>query len=134
MKLQVIAGTVKIDSYTMQIGNNCVIRPDEEIAAVKHSEALVDDKDSACVLTPCNKNLHEISCVKGPAAFLDILSPPYDVDQYGKGPRPCTFFRIINKDQSTESAERSDKVKLVVTESPPDFYSRSLKYLGPPLR
>ncbi|XP_015585473.1 2-aminoethanethiol dioxygenase [Cephus cinctus] len=133
--LKVIAGVIKIDSYSMQYADgDHIIKPNEEITAVKHPGIIVKDNDDACVLTPSERNLHEISCVEGPAAFLDILSPPYNVDEYGKGSRLCTFFRIISSQRATNSDEKTENVQLMVIDSPPDFYSRSLKYLGPPLR
>lgn len=129
-----IAGAVKIDGFTMEKSGSDKIKPNTNYTAVKHPGSIIKDTDDACVLTPRERNLHQISCVEGPAAFLDILSPPYDVDEYGNGTRPCTFFRITGSIRSTESDVDLEKVSLVSTESPSDFYSRSLKYLGPPLR
>ncbi|XP_046493132.1 2-aminoethanethiol dioxygenase [Neodiprion pinetum] len=131
--LKVIAGTVKIDSFTLEISGDHIMEPNTGYTAIKHPGMLVKDTDDACVLTPREKNLHQISCIDGPAAFLDILSPPYDGEEYGNM-RPCTFFRITGSIRSTESGEKSEKVQLVPSESPPDFFSISLEYLGPQLR
>lgn len=132
--LKVIAGAVKIESFTMETSVDDIIEPNTGYTAIKHAGKVAKDTDDACVLTPWERNLHEISCVEGPAAFLDILSPPYDVDEFGRGTRPCTFFRVTGSLRTTENDDKLDKVRLESTESPPDFFSRSLKYLGPPLR
>lgn len=80
------------------------------------------------MVTPTIKNLHEITCLEGPCAFLDILSPPYDTGEYGEGKRPCTFYKVVtNKDGD-------DKVQLMVYDVPHEFYSESLPYKGRPLR
>lgn len=100
-----------------------------ELIATKHPSVIVQSQDEPCMLTPTEKNLHEIECIDGPAAFLDVISPPYIADVYGDGPRPCTFFKqtsIINK--------TTDEVKLAVMRSPKDFSSIRLNYQGPPLR
>lgn len=132
--LKVISGVVELNSYSLRTKSDHVIKLNEEIAAVKHRSIALHSNSPACILTPSEKNLHEISCVEGPAAFLDILSPPYDVDEFGKGPRPCTFFKVVNFKLCTESADVVEEVQLSVTESPPDFYSSSLKYTGPELK
>lgn len=128
-----ISGVVELNSYSLRTKSDHVFKLNEEIAAVRHRPISLDSNSSACILTPSEKNLHEISCVEGPAAFLDILSPPYDVDEFGKGPRPCTFFKVKSK-LCTESADVVEEIQLSVIESPPDFYSSSLKYIGPPLK
>jgi cysteamine dioxygenase len=119
---------VKIDSYSIQSYSNKVIDQSKGIPAVRHSSSIIKQTDPACVLTPVLKNLHEITCLEGPAAFLDVLSPPYDTGEYGEGKRPCTFFKVISIN------EISDNVQLVATDVPPTFYSRSINYMGQPLR
>lgn len=132
--LKVISGIVELNSYSMRTKNDHVIKSNEEITAIKHRSISLNSNSSACILTPSEKNLHEIKCIQGPAAFLDILSPPYDVDEFGKGPRPCTFFKIVKSKLCTESADVFEEVQLSVIESPRDFYSSTLKYIGPPLK
>ncbi|XP_011312439.1 2-aminoethanethiol dioxygenase [Fopius arisanus] len=134
--LKVINGTVKIDSVTTQIPQGRVIQLDEELTALRHASQIVQANDPACVLTPHDHNFHEISCLKGPAAFLDILSPPYDVDldERQRSIRPCTFFRQIAQEQTNGPEGAPVKVRLLAVVQPPLFYSTNLKYLGPPLR
>ncbi|XP_011632548.1 2-aminoethanethiol dioxygenase [Pogonomyrmex barbatus] len=132
--LKVISGMVELSSYSLKTKGDHVIKANEEITAVRHRPVSLHSNSSVCIFTPMEKNLHEILCVEGPAAFLDILSPPYDVDEFGKGERPCTFFKIVKSNLCTESTDIIEEVQLSVVESPPDFYSSSLEYTGPPLK
>jgi len=126
---------VELNSYSLKTKYDHIIKGnEEEITAVRHRPVFLHDNLPAYILTPTEKNLHEILCVEGPAAFLDILSPPYDVDEFGKGPRPCTFFKTVKSKLCTESTDIIEEVQLSVMESPPDFYSTSLEYIGPPLK
>ncbi|KYN03526.1 PREDICTED: 2-aminoethanethiol dioxygenase [Cyphomyrmex costatus] len=131
--LKVISGMVELSSYSLKTKSNHVIKAKEEIAAVKHRPVCLHSNSPACILTPTEKNLHEISCVEGPAAFLDILSPPYD-NEFGNGTRPCTFFKTVKSKLYTESADIIEEVQLSVVENISDFYSLNLDYMGPPLQ
>ncbi|XP_058803646.1 2-aminoethanethiol dioxygenase [Phymastichus coffea] len=124
--LKVINGVVKIDSYTIESPNS-TIEINQRIPATRHPSMIIGTTDPACVLTPDKRNLHEITCIEGPAAFLDILSPPYDTDEYGDGKRPCRYFKCI-------SNEMTEQVQLMIADVPSSFYSRTIKYLGKPLR
>ena len=131
--LKVISGAVQVNSYTLKTNDDHIIKVNKEVSALRHRPISLHSNSPACMLTPRDKNLHEISCIEGPAAFLDILSPPYDVDEGGKGPRPCTFFKTISSKLCTDLSDVTEEVKLLGIEGPPDFYSESLKYTGPPL-
>ncbi|KAL0133357.1 hypothetical protein PUN28_000837 [Cardiocondyla obscurior] len=131
--LKVISGMVELNSYSLKTKNH-VIKPKEEIAAVRHRPVYLDSNSPACTFTPAEKNLHEILSVEGPAAFLDILSPPYDVDKFGNGSRPCTYFKTVKSKLCSELADIIEEVQLSVTENFPDFYSSSLEYMGPSLK
>ncbi|CAK9832730.1 2-aminoethanethiol dioxygenase [Anthophora retusa] len=132
--LKVISGIVQVNNYTLKANEDHTIRLNKEVMALRHKPISLHSNSAACTLTPRDKNLHEITCIEGPAAFLDILSPPYDVDDCGKGPRPCTFFKTVSSSKlCTDSPDIVEEVKLVVIEGPPDFCSGSLKYTGPPL-
>ena len=53
------------------------------------------------IFTPVTANIHQIESVGGPAAFLDILAPPYNID-----PPPGaadTQVRSIERDKSEGS-------------------------------
>lgn len=135
--LQVINGTVKIDTFTTQIPPDQTIKYDEEIIGLKYPSMIVEKNNPACVLSPHERNFHEIFCLNGPAAFLDILSPPYELElnHLGKSIRPCTFFRQISEEQSSNNdGQLPIRVRLLAGELPQYFHSITLKYLGPPLR
>ncbi|RZF45143.1 hypothetical protein LSTR_LSTR012605 [Laodelphax striatellus] len=94
--------------------------------AVKEPEVVVDQSDDACLLSPRRGNLHEIHTVDGPAAFVDILSPPYDTDIPGVGPRPCRYFREVSHPDDNLVK------KLIRIPSPSDYWSDTAPYTGPP--
>jgi cysteamine dioxygenase len=137
--LKVIAGTVKIESYTA-IPNNagaespssggrllCQTSKNRTQRAIKMPEAIVSENDGACFLTPSERNLHEIQSVDGPAAFLDILSPPYDEI----GERSCHYFK-----EETGDAHGlvSNETRLIRIPSPPEYWNDVAVYEGPTIR
>lgn len=124
---QVLNGAVKIDSYSIEetdYDSEMCFSEENPLNAIKHPSLVVRENDPACVLTPRERNLHEISCIEGPAAFLDILSPPYDSDT---GHPRCTLYKAIGSNDN-------DKVKLVPMEPPENFTSENIKYMGPSLQ
>lgn len=125
---------IELSSYSLKTKNDHVIKANEEITAVRHRPVYLHSNSPACTFTPTEQNLHEIFGMEGPAAFLDILSPPYDVDEYGKGTRPCTFFKTVKSKLCTELTDIIEEVQLSVVENLPDFYSSSLEYMGPSLK
>ncbi|XP_020294863.1 2-aminoethanethiol dioxygenase [Pseudomyrmex gracilis] len=131
--LKVISGIVELNSYSLKTKRDHITKG-SEIAALRHRPISLHCDSPACILTPAEKNLHEILCVEGPAAFLDILSPPYDVDDFGRGPRPCTFFKPVQSKVCTDESDVIEEVQLTVTESPSDFYSLNVEYIGPSLK
>ncbi|XP_075229211.1 2-aminoethanethiol dioxygenase [Lycorma delicatula] len=95
------------------------------LLAVKEPEMLICEKDEASVLCPKQRNIHEIRSVGGPAAFLDILAPPYKTDIPGVGPRPCRYFKDVSL------GEEAPVKKLVRIPSPADYWSDTAPYQGP---
>lgn len=119
---------MRIESYTLE-DNREIFEMYQQIPAVKHDPVIVKSTDPSCVLKPILKNLHEVTCLEGPAAFLDILSPSYNIlGKYGDNLRLCTYFKVIEVDNA------SNKVQLVVADIPSDFYSVNIKYTGEPLK
>ena len=111
-------------------------------ASKKCSDGVYDVDSDACVLTPSDANLHEIEAVNGPAAFLDVLAPPYDPS----GGRECHYYKEYTfKDQndkrrlspssssssSTDGHQQEDITWLVETSHPDDFWCDSSTYQGP---
>lgn len=83
-------------------------------------------QSAPCVLSPAKDNLHEIDAVDGPAAFLDILAPPYDPNDG----RDCHYYKVLQtvgrKEQGSE-----DEVWLVEIPQPDDFWCGGEPYPGP---
>ncbi|KAL1494776.1 hypothetical protein ABEB36_010321 [Hypothenemus hampei] len=79
-----------------------------------------------CVLNPNFKNLHEIQSVNEPAAFLDILSPPYDCPEPGSETRTCSYYSKLCQ-------VSPDVYRLQETISPSWYWTDSIPYTGPDL-
>ena len=56
------------------------LRFGELFLAEQGSIVTVTPESSCCILSPLQSNIHKIESVDGPAAFLDILAPPYNID------------------------------------------------------
>lgn len=97
--LKAIAGNIRLQSYT-KISNcsaasqispvandqkNEIIRANF-IPVVQETAITMTSKCDSALLTPNERNFHEIAAIDGPAAFFDILSPPYDAK------RKCSFY------------------------------------------
>ncbi|XP_027696547.1 2-aminoethanethiol dioxygenase [Vombatus ursinus] len=67
-------------------GQRAVVR-----RALLRSRAEYTEASAPCLLSPHRDNLHQIDAVDGPAAFLDILAPPYDPDDG----RDCHYYRLL---------------------------------------
>ncbi|KAK7919497.1 hypothetical protein WMY93_010781 [Mugilogobius chulae] len=80
-----------------------------------------------CLLTPHHDNLHQIEALGGPAAFLDILAPPYDPENN----RDCHYYRILQPSCSTSGS--SEETWLLEIPQPEDFWCGGQTYHGPPV-
>ncbi|TRZ21382.1 hypothetical protein HGM15179_005721 [Zosterops borbonicus] len=81
-----------------------------------------------CLLSPHTDNLHQIDAVDGPAAFLDILAPPYD-PQHG---RDCHYYRLLEGPPAgAEPPALPREVWLVETPQAADFWCGGEPYPGP---
>ena len=58
---------------------------------------MCNSADNPIYLHPREENLHEIATVEGPAAFLDILSPPYGPDHRTGTERECHYYQVRSK-------------------------------------
>jgi len=93
----------------------------------------VDSSSPPCVLYPNMGNIHQIESVNGAAAFLDILSPPYNIDpepdSQDQEVRDCNYYRMVG--------DASDSVAgcrwLLRTPSPPNHFVDTEPYQGPKL-
>lgn len=130
--LKVIAGQVRIHSYNVVGEEDYVLSPETlqtgTITAQKNPILTVNAQSDSILLQPKLGNLHEIVCDKeSTAAFIDVLSPPYDtIIQVDKSslPRKCRYFEIIEQ-------LKDDFVKLKTCSSPAWFVMSKESYLGP---
>ena len=102
--------------------------------ATKHPCAIVGPTDPVCHVSPDIENFHEITSVDGPAAFMDILTPPYGVDKHTGEERECHYYEEFKFDIG-ELKELNDKnlVWLTHIPSPNSFWCDQAKYKGPPV-
>ncbi|XP_066521201.1 2-aminoethanethiol (cysteamine) dioxygenase a [Hoplias malabaricus] len=91
--------------------------------AVRRSTCELTEHSGPCLLTPLRDNLHQIEAVDGPAAFLDILAPPYDLDEG----RDCHYYRVIHPD----GGNGNEETWLLEIPQPDEFWCGGEPYPGP---
>ncbi|XP_065088094.1 2-aminoethanethiol dioxygenase [Ochlerotatus camptorhynchus] len=122
--LKVVAGTVKIQSYT-EIDRREQTRNGDELrhvlVNVEQERVIGVNKGECAMLTPAERNFHEITAVGGPAAFFDILSPPYNADIPVYGKRTCSFYRklLVHGDGTSNDGRKRTVLEKIAT---PDHY------------
>ncbi|CAF93016.1 unnamed protein product, partial [Tetraodon nigroviridis] len=145
--LKVLYGKVSVCSYDKLDDNLSVcpipsqfeppIAPFQTVSlrrTVFRSSAEYTENSGPCLLTPAQDNLHQINAVEGPAAFLDILAPPYNAD-HG---RDCNYYRILQTveegktDEQQGDEEEKEKVTwMLEIPEPEDFWCGPEPYPGP---
>lgn len=107
--------------------------------AVLGSVVEYSESSGPCLLTPVRNNLHQIHAVDGPAAFLDILAPPYNPDDG----RDCHYYKVLQCALETGSdakghqegeqgeKEKEEEVWLLEVPQPEDFWCGGEAYPGP---
>ncbi|KAE8590058.1 hypothetical protein XENTR_v10017922 [Xenopus tropicalis] len=112
--------------------------------AALRSVGELGDSSPPCLLAPHRENLHQISAVDGPAAFLDILAPPYDPADG----RDCHYYKLLQPAASSAApAGESDgpaaasanpaggtaqkEIWLLEIPQPDDFWCGGEPYPGP---
>lgn len=83
------------------------------------------DSEETCLLSPDERNLHQITAINGPAAFVDILSPPYN----GRD-RECHYYSIVAT-VFDQQLNKNITWLLENIEPPDDFWCDSSPYNGP---
>ncbi|XP_046840489.1 2-aminoethanethiol dioxygenase-like isoform X2 [Xenia sp. Carnegie-2017] len=101
---KVLYGQIEVEMYSPlkseQDTNGIISKNDEYEKFLYQGKHQFDSKSVLCTVTPCNGNLHSISAVSGPAAFLDILGPPYSSDEG----RDCIYYKkccLTNEESRT---------------------------------
>lgn len=88
---------------------------------------------SACsYLTPGDRNYHELHAVDGPAAFIDILAPPYSTEDDGDDDperRECDFFKELCVSTGKEKGEKVSWLQWIPP--PKDYFCDAEDYRGP---
>ncbi|XP_045188949.1 2-aminoethanethiol dioxygenase-like [Mercenaria mercenaria] len=138
--LKVVHGSVAIKTYTPldpnqypvpaslserlanRYGRNIPVYPSRY-----EGNKVFSETDECCVISPNSKNIHEIHSESGTAAFLDILSPPYN-HKSAEDYRPCSYYKEIDVD-----SQDSNIRYLVKITDPPDYWCNEAKYCGPEL-
>ncbi|XP_024153904.1 2-aminoethanethiol (cysteamine) dioxygenase a [Oryzias melastigma] len=101
--------------------------------SVLRSVAQYSEESGPCLLTPVRDNLHQIDAVEGPAAFLDILAPPYNPDDG----RDCHYYKLLQTaaEEGTVAKggqkEKDEEVWLLEIPQPEDFWCGGEPYPGP---
>jgi len=147
--IKCLSGRLKITSYTkLPVTSLPTNLPDRMQESTKIQEKLrcgelflaekldpagyISPDDPCCVLKPDKANIHQIESVGGPAAFLDILAPPYNIDPppgaADTQERDCHYFRVLS-DSGPAPALRW----LLLSPPPASFYCDTETYRGPDL-
>ncbi|XP_058478016.1 2-aminoethanethiol (cysteamine) dioxygenase a [Solea solea] len=106
--------------------------------SIRRSVEEYTENSGPCLLTPLKDNLHRVDAVGGPAAFLDILAPPYNQDDG----RDCHYYKILQTvaeretdgksgEEQGEEKEKEDEAWLLEVPQPEDFWCGGEPYPGP---
>jgi len=141
--IKCLHGQLKISSFTRQ-ADPSIKPPDKWKKSPRMSEKLnqgeifltattpsidMTPETKAAILEPGKFNIHQIESLGGPAAFLDILAPPYNVDPDSEEDedqelRDCHYFVDLG------SAGQSGRW-LMLSEPPQSFFCDTEPYQGP---
>lgn len=92
----------------------------QPLYVTKMTENVFDPKSRVSILTPRKGNFHEIECMDKPAAFFDLLAPPYNAE------RKMNFYNL-------EPIEKSNVFKMTLIKTPTTLVFDELPYKGPSL-
>ncbi|XP_054167163.1 2-aminoethanethiol dioxygenase-like [Oppia nitens] len=135
--IKVIYGCVSVDNYTALPVDGKYILPNDVskrverwqrdflVPVIYNGKTTIDSQSKeVCVLTPNQRNYHEVVAIDGPAVILDILGPPYRED------RECHYYKVVTT--VYDHRLQRDITWLLELEDPPeDYRCDSLPYMGP---
>lgn len=138
--LKCIAGSLSIQSFSINEMDSSPVDVLERLYAIdperpgtkKHVQCRreapleVNEESPAVILTPDQRNFHEITALGGPVAFFDVLSPPYDtpIEDRPYLRRKCTFFKV----QEAVDSPEENTVLLEKTPQPLSYFCDSVEY------
>ncbi|KAK3528769.1 hypothetical protein QTP70_011180 [Hemibagrus guttatus] len=104
------------------------VQKDAVCLAALRSSGEFTQQSAPCVLSPHTDNLHQIDALDGPAAFLDILAPPYDPDDG----RDCHYYRVLRTaSKNGDDKKGEETVCLLEIPQPEEFWCGAEPYPGP---
>jgi cysteamine dioxygenase len=146
--IKCLTGQLKVTSFTRRAAPSRASLPDRFMRSSHLMEQLLRGDlflaeqlqpakqmttgSGSCVLEPEAANIHTIESVGGPAAFLDILAPPYNLEP-GPGSedpqeRDCHYYTVL-----PDPGPSPNLHWLVLTPPPPTFFCDTEPYRGPPV-
>lgn len=148
--LRVLSGTARIQSYTL---DHPLQNTPHILSVIEEAPIEFSAKNGCSVLTPTTRNIHEITATGTcPAAFFDILSPPYESELSLYGPKKCLFYRKIpfkptidspngtnnhnnseyDEDDNNEASDKSKQIAYLQQIRAPNHYYCDNVYYNPP--
>lgn len=123
--LKAISGQLAVQGFTAidAAGEPITVTPHKVPASIPvrcEETVVLDEHSPAVLLTPMMANYHRIGAVDGQAAFLDILSPPYQSEIPVWGARTCTYYKPKLLD--------GDRWNLVPSGTPTSFWCDMVPY------
>ncbi|XP_040574883.1 2-aminoethanethiol dioxygenase [Lepeophtheirus salmonis] len=125
--IKCIEGSIKVSSYTSVEQ----AKEDGITLATPHGDVIMSVSTDPKMLTPTSQNIHEVhnASASSPAAFLDLLSPPYNMPNTPVfSPRDevrnCNYYEVV---KSGDQASSEGVVKLKMVEKPEQFIAESLQ-------
>ncbi|XP_028418211.1 2-aminoethanethiol dioxygenase-like [Dendronephthya gigantea] len=129
---KVLYGSIQVNMYGTidsehentngAVANHNEMEPRKFLYQGKH---IFDSDNGVCVVSPSHGNLHSIHAINGPAAFLDILGPPYSTE---KG-RDCLYYKECHREDIVD--KQSNVIYLKEIPCPQEFFCNSQAYRGP---
>lgn len=99
---------------------------EDEIFVKAEEPKHLNESTDAATLHPEKNNFHELTALDGPAAFFDILAPPYsETNDPSIDARHCSFFKkiMVNSDEKV--------IKLINIPVPDSYYCDAVIYDQP---